>query len=69
MSAMSDPLYFKALEKRYRDLAAESPSSTSRESLLAVAEDYATRADWTKVTGTILGDDLAVIENLSAFLP
>jgi hypothetical protein len=59
---MANPEYFKALEKWHRDLAAESTCSTLRESLLAVAEDYATRADWANVTGTMLNDSDSCFE-------
>jgi hypothetical protein len=52
---MVDPWYFRALEQRCRDFAAESSCSTARESWLTMAEDYATRADWTEITGTLLG--------------
>jgi hypothetical protein len=65
---MPDPSYFRALAKQHRYAAAENTDATLRESSLAMAEDYETRADWTKATGTILGSGLTATENRSAFL-
>ena len=65
---MPNPSYFRARAKECRHAAAENTDATERESLLAMAEDYETRADWTKATGTILGGNLTTTENPSASL-